>query len=556
MRKLIAEHGAALARHLTRVGTPTSEIDDVAQQAFVVAAGKLHEVPEGEERAFLFGVGMRLARNARRGLSRRLRAWDRLSLLTDDSPSHEELEDSRRARARIQEALLDMPADLRTVFIACDLEDTPMAELALELGVPEGTVASRLRRARERVREWLVSATERHDPRRLVVPEVYSWWVSRGEVDALEALLSVYRRSFPQAAVVHTAMRGSGLARRDLEMRMAGGAPPDTFQANGGRDLLSWLRRPNKLAALDSLVDTETWRSAFHPDVLSLVSEGGHLYGVPVDVHRLNTMFYDKRLFAELGLGLPHTLNELHEVAGEVARAGFRPFALGLLQPWALTLLAFENILVAVGGISYYRAFLAGQRRPEDDEIRETLDHVARIVGQANDDALTLTWDQAVGRIGEGAGKKRCAMTIMGDWASGYLARHDRLHAVGQVPCPGTEGAFVFASDVFALPAAAAHRKSALRLLSIFASRDGQGAFNDLKGSLPARADTELHDVDSNRRTTLADFGAQERVHSLSSIAPSHFVRALDAAMGVFARDRDPAAVIAALRSHYSLLGR
>ena len=50
-----------------------------------------------------------------------------------------------------------MHVDLRAVFIAYEFEELTMIEIATALGLPQGTVASRLRRARaqfqERVRE-------------------------------------------------------------------------------------------------------------------------------------------------------------------------------------------------------------------------------------------------------------------------------------------------------------------------------------------------------------------------------------------------------------------
>jgi RNA polymerase sigma-70 factor (ECF subfamily) len=45
-----------------------------------------------------------------------------------------------------------MPIDLRTVFVLFEIEEITMAEIAALTGLPSGTVASRLRRAREEFR--------------------------------------------------------------------------------------------------------------------------------------------------------------------------------------------------------------------------------------------------------------------------------------------------------------------------------------------------------------------------------------------------------------------
>src|SRR5206468_511727 len=103
------------------------------------------------------------------------------------------------------------------------------------------TAASRLRRAREAFADRLSRASSlRHaskGPRMddaMLGLEIVSWWVSDGEVDALRAVLDIYRRSHPGASIVHGGIRGTTTAKTHLHARMSEGSPPDTFQANGG----------------------------------------------------------------------------------------------------------------------------------------------------------------------------------------------------------------------------------------------------------------------------------------------------------------------------------
>jgi RNA polymerase sigma-70 factor (ECF subfamily) len=67
----------------------------------------------------------------------------------DPAPSVEDRIDHARARAALEAILDAMPLDLRTVFVLYELEQVTMAEIATILELPAGTVASRLRRARE-----------------------------------------------------------------------------------------------------------------------------------------------------------------------------------------------------------------------------------------------------------------------------------------------------------------------------------------------------------------------------------------------------------------------
>ncbi|MGO9835289.1 MAG: extracellular solute-binding protein [Polyangiaceae bacterium] len=567
VRTLVERNRAALGRYLTRIGVPQSELDDVMQEAFMVTTSRLGGLESGTERAFLFASALYVAQNTRRGSRRRQRAADSfLQLPSEPLPSADDLTDQLRARAMLEEALEQLPGETRLVFFLFELQDMPLASIAKRLGLPEGTVASRLRRARRILATWSARATasaafERsrtRGPSALAHAthgdaEILSWWVSRGETEALRALLGLYNRSHPNASFVNAAVSGTPIARQQLRSRMTRGKPPDTFQVNGGTDLFSWVGYGTvreRMEPLDFLFSSEGWAAAFPPDVLELVTHSGRLYAVPVDIHRINTLFYNKSTLAGSGLAPPSTLEELHDVADTLRARGMVPFSIGYKDPWTLTMLAFENVMVAVAGGDYYRDFFSGKCDPDDPELYATLTHVARILDYANADAATLGWDDAVELLRTGT----AAMTIMGDWAKGYLRSSRTPFEFGEVPSPGAEGAFVFATDTFGLPKRAAQRASAIELLKVFGSKEGQDAFNPLKGSIPARTDADLSRYDPLAQATARDFWTAPRYPSLASLASSTFTQALDSAMGTFARDRNPDAVADAIRAHYDLL--
>lgn len=150
LRALVVEHFDFVWRSLRRLGLREGDVDDAAQRVFLITSEKLADVTPGNERSFLFGVTLRVASHVRRGYGRRREAEpEELDLLRDSAPSPEETLDDRRARG-IADALLDeMPIELRSVFVLFEVEEMTMAQIAELLGLPPGTVASRLRRARE-----------------------------------------------------------------------------------------------------------------------------------------------------------------------------------------------------------------------------------------------------------------------------------------------------------------------------------------------------------------------------------------------------------------------
>lgn len=75
--------------------------------------------------------------------------------LLDDSVSPEEIVLAKVMDEEVEDALKRLPDQFREVVILCDLEGLSYAEAAQALGIPIGTVRSRLSRAREILRQWL-----------------------------------------------------------------------------------------------------------------------------------------------------------------------------------------------------------------------------------------------------------------------------------------------------------------------------------------------------------------------------------------------------------------
>ena len=138
-------------RLVRRLGVPEASADDATQQVFLTLSAKLEVVLPGKERAFLTGTAFRVASNQRRGERRNPeRPWEQhLASAVDPSPSPEQLIDASRQRAWLDHVLDQLPLELRAVLVLFELEDLSAPEIAKLLELPVGTVASRLRRARQ-----------------------------------------------------------------------------------------------------------------------------------------------------------------------------------------------------------------------------------------------------------------------------------------------------------------------------------------------------------------------------------------------------------------------
>jgi RNA polymerase sigma-70 factor, ECF subfamily len=138
-------------RSLRRLGLPPASVDDAAQQVFEVASRRLTDIVPGRERAFLFKTALLIASEGRRSAARRrdLHPDAAVEELADPAPTPEEANEWAQKRALLDDILLAMRLEERTVFVLFELEELSMAEIAEIVEIPPGTVASRLRRARE-----------------------------------------------------------------------------------------------------------------------------------------------------------------------------------------------------------------------------------------------------------------------------------------------------------------------------------------------------------------------------------------------------------------------
>jgi RNA polymerase sigma-70 factor (ECF subfamily) len=141
-------------RLLRRLGLAEADADDAAQQVFLVASSRFADLVPGRERAFLYGTALNVVGKWRRTARReREGAGNDDEALVDSSDLSDELVDRHRARETLDEILALMPLELRAVLVLYEIEGQTAAEIAEITGLARGTVASRLRRAREEFSE-------------------------------------------------------------------------------------------------------------------------------------------------------------------------------------------------------------------------------------------------------------------------------------------------------------------------------------------------------------------------------------------------------------------
>ncbi|HUB11700.1 MAG TPA: sigma-70 family RNA polymerase sigma factor [Acetobacteraceae bacterium] len=143
----------ALRRYAVALLRNRDEADDLVHDCLVRALDKLHtRREEADVRAWLFAIMHNLfISQARRRRSRP--TPENLDESHDDAAGLRPTQEDALFWRDLQRGLALLPEEQRSVILLVSVEDLSYAEAAVVLGVPIGTVMSRLARGREKLRE-------------------------------------------------------------------------------------------------------------------------------------------------------------------------------------------------------------------------------------------------------------------------------------------------------------------------------------------------------------------------------------------------------------------
>jgi len=225
------------------------------------------------------------------------------------------------------------------------------------------------------------------------------------------------------------------------------------------------------------------------------------------------------------------------------------PIALGDTGKWTDTHVLEQ--IIAGEGIDFYEDWINGLvTSPTDTKLLDALNTFKTYLDYVNDDHASLTWDQAIAKVITG----EAAFSVMGDWANGEFLVAEKVYGTdyGTFPTPGTADMYGLCIDCFQHPKGVAHPANSLKWLRVVGSKEGQDAFNPLKGSISARTDSDVSKYGPYQMSAIADFKAAQYMYpsvTHGSGAPEAFTAKLDDIMSAFVDTRDVSAAANALAS-------
>jgi RNA polymerase sigma-70 factor (ECF subfamily) len=163
---LFRRHAPAILRYtVRRLGQDPA--DDIVAETFLVAFRRrgAYDAARPDARPWLYGIATNLIRRHRRAEVRALRALARGGADPVTEPFTDAVEDRVHAGARSQAlagAIAALPAAQREVLLLVTWAELTYDEVAEALGVPSGTVRSRMNRIRRKLRDALGDAADPH----------------------------------------------------------------------------------------------------------------------------------------------------------------------------------------------------------------------------------------------------------------------------------------------------------------------------------------------------------------------------------------------------------
>nr|WP_203694843.1 extracellular solute-binding protein [Catellatospora coxensis] len=374
--------------------------------------------------------------------------------------------------------------------------------------------------------------------------EVFTWWADGGEKAGLDGLVGVFKTDCADYEFVNGAVAGGAgsNAKQVLASRLQQNEPPDTFQAHAGAELSDYIN-DDQLEDLSAQYTEWGLGNAFPKGLIENLTVDGKIYSVPANIHRANVLWSNKTVLAKAGITKDaDTLDGFFADLDKLKASGVAtPLALG--KDWTQQML-FEALLISKLGPEKFNGLWNGGTDWKGADITAAINDYKKLLTYTNKDRDTFDWTDAEKLLMDG----KAAYQLMGDWEAADLDAKG-FKDYGWSVFPGNGNVFQWLADSFVLPKNVKNAEGTKCWLKTVGSATGQAAFNQKKGSIPARTDVGTDGFPAYQQAAMGDWKTATQVPSCphGSACAQGWQGAVGSAQGKFSADGDVAALQTAL---------
>jgi len=341
--------------------------------------------------------------------------------------------------------------------------------------------------------------------------EVLHWWTSGGEAKAVGELKAMFEEQGGTWIDSPVAGGGGDAAMTALRARVVAGNPPTAVQLKGP-GIQEWAEE-GVLADLDEVASEEEWDALLPPVLAEIMKHDGEYVAAAVNIHRVDWLWANPELLAQVDAEVPTTWEEFNAVADKLKEAGVTPLAHGG-QPWQDATI-FEVVALGLGGADFYRKALV-ELDPDalsSDTMVQVFDQMRRLRGYVDDGFSGRDWNLATAMVMNG----EAAFQIMGDWAKGEFLAAGKVPGEDFLCAPAPGNGYILNSDSFAFFDVEGEEKIEGQkvLASLIMSEEFQEIFNVAKGSIPARIGVPRDNFDDCAIKSMDDLAGATEANAL-----------------------------------------
>lgn len=307
---------------------------------------------------------------------------------------------------------------------------------------------------------------------------VWSWRTE--DEEAYNRIFDVYEEANPGVTIELQTFKNSEYTQV-LTTGLTGtsSAGPDIVQVQAYNRIQPFIDGGN-LVAIDDTVDGI---DGIEPAAIEAVQgrEDGKTYGVPFASQMLQ-MFYNKAIFAELGLGVPKTWSEFLAVNETLQGADYTPLAIGAKDAWTLPIVHSVLGTTAFGGDEFGVAVESGEKTFEDPAFVESIDLFVQLQDYMPTDATAVSYTDAQTLFISG----QAGMFPGGSFEIAFFRSQNPDLELGVFPVPPVDGSSMdegvitaYQDGGFAINAASDKQDAAADLLSWMATSEFGQLFTD-----------------------------------------------------------------------------
>ena len=152
------------------------------------------------------------------------------------------------------------------------------------------------------------------------------------ENDVLNTIVADFEAANPGIHIVREAKTLDDL-KLVLQMTVQSGKGPDIMQLNQGEADMGAFVKADLISNLTKTAVEKGWESSFSKANLRSMGYKGDYYGVSLTGEVVG-FFYNKAVFAELGLSIPKTFEDLEVLLADIKASGYTPINFGNLDGW------------------------------------------------------------------------------------------------------------------------------------------------------------------------------------------------------------------------------